>query len=190
MTRLRPFITPVPEMIRSALVSASVLAVLATAACAPVIEGGPPLDLPPGLAETASIGTIYMSSDWLQVEDDFSDTFVDEVGEEMRTCAYGTWPLDLRLHVEDVHRAGRLEVALNGEGRHQVRAVAELVDPRRDNLVVGRYPLVVEVDAGGRMAGIFGDRQMIVAEAFGRALCDAAFSRNPRRPGPHNATPD
>lgn len=177
-------------MSRPLHLAAALMALSASAACAPVIEGGPPLDLPPGLAETASIGTIYMSSSWLQVEEDFSDTFVEEVGEEMRTCAYGTWPLDLRLHVEDVHRAGRLEVAFTGQGRHQIRAVAELVDPRRDNLVVGRYPLVVEVDAGGRLTGLFGDRQMIVAEAFGRALCDAAFDRNPRRPGPHNATPD
>ncbi len=174
-------------MTRPLLAATALLALSVTAACAPVVEGGPPLALPPGLAETASIGTIYMSSDWLQVEDDFSDTFVDEVGEEMRTCAYGTWPLDLRLHVEDVHRAGRLEVAFTGEGRHEIRAIAELVDPRSAT-VVGRYPLIVEVDAGGRVAGIFGDRQMIVAEAFGRALCDAAFARNPRRPGPHNAT--
>lgn len=166
-----------------------IAAALSAAACAPVVQGGPPMELPPGLAETASIGTVYMSSDWLQVEDDFSDTFVDEVDEEMQMCAYGTYPLDLRLHVEDVDRAGRLEVALNGDGIHTIRAVAELVDPRRDNQVVGRYPLVVEIPAGGRVAGIFGDRQMIVSEAFGRALCDAAFSRNPRRPGPHNATP-
>lgn len=164
-------------------------ALTATAACAPVVQGGPPMDLPPGLAETAQIGTVYMSSDWLQVEDDFSDTFVEEVDEEMQMCAYGTYPLDLRLHVEDVRRAGRLGVALNGDGVHTIRATAELVDPRRDNLIVGRYPLVVDVPAGGRVAGIFGDRQMIASEAFGRALCDAAFARNPRRPGPHNATP-
>jgi hypothetical protein len=165
-------------------------ALLGTAACAPVVQGGPPMDLPPGLAETAQIGTVYMSSDWLQVEDDFSGTFVEEVDEEMQMCAYGTYPLDLRLHVEDVRRAGRVEVALNGDGVHTIRAVAELVDPRRDNLIVGRYPLVVEVPAGGRVAGVFGDRQMIASEAFGRALCDAAFARNPRRPGPHNATSD
>ncbi len=166
-----------------------VAALAATAACAPVVQGGPPMDLPPGLAETAQIGTVYMSSGWLQVEEDFSDTFVEEVDEEMQMCAYGTYPLDLRLHVDDVRRADRLGVALNGDGVHTIRATAELVDPRRDNLIVGRYPLVVDVPAGGRVAGIFGDRQMIASEAFGRALCDAAFARNPRRPGPHNATP-
>lgn len=165
-------------------------ALLGAAACAPVVQGGPPLALPPGLAETAQIGTVYMSSDWLQVEEDFSDTFVEEVDEEMQMCAYGTYPLDLRLHVDDVRRASRIGVALNGDGVHTIRATAELVDPRRDNLIVGRYPLVVDVPAGGRVAGIFGDRQMIASEAFGRALCDAAFARNPRRPGPHNATPD
>ncbi len=164
-------------------------ALLATAACAPVIQGGPPLELPSGLAETAQIDRVFMSSEWLQVEDDFSDTFVEEVDEEMQMCAYGTYPLDLRLHVEDVRRAGRLQTAITGQGTHEIRAIAELVDPRRDNLIVGRYPLIVEVDAGGRLGGVFGDRQMIAAEAFGRALCDAAFARNPRRPGPHNATP-
>jgi hypothetical protein len=175
-------------MTRPLLAAAALLALSATAACAPVIEGGPPLDLSPGLAETASIGTITLSTGWLQAEDDVGDTFIEEVGEEMRTCAYGTWPLDLRLHIEDLDREGRLTMAVRGEGRHRARGTAELVDPR-SGTVVGRYPLEVEVDAGGRVAGIFGDRQMIVAEAFGRALCDAAFARNPRRPGPHNATP-
>ncbi|MFW2343101.1 hypothetical protein [Brevundimonas sp.] len=176
-------------MKRPLLVAAALLALSTAAACAPVIEGGPPLDLPPGLAETASIGTIYLSTGWLEAEDDVGDTFIEEVGEEMRTCAYGTWPLDLRLHIEDLDREGRVSMALRGHGTHRARGIAELVDPR-SGTVVGRYPLDVEVDAGGRVAGIFGDRQMIVAEAFGRALCDAAFSRNPRRPGPHNATPD
>ncbi len=176
-------------MKRPLLVAAALLALSTAAACAPVIEGGPPLDLPPGLAETASIGTIYLSTGWLEAEDDVGDTFIEEVGEEMRTCAYGTWPLDLHLHIEDLDREGRVSMAVRGHGTHRARGIAELVDPR-SGTVVGRYPLDVEVDAGGRVAGIFGDRQMIVAEAFGRALCDAAFSRNPRRPGPHNATPD
>jgi hypothetical protein len=176
-------------MKRPLLVVTALLALSTAAACAPVIEGGAPLDLPPGLAETASIGTIYLSTGWLEAEDDVGDTFIEEVGEEMRTCAYGTWPLDLRLHIEDLDREGRVSMAVRGHGTHRARGIAELVDPR-SGTVVGRYPLDVEVDAGGRVAGIFGDRQMIVAEAFGRALCDAAFSRNPRRPGPHNATPN
>ncbi len=176
-------------MTRPLFAAAAFLTLSVTAACAPVVEGGPPLALPPGLAETASIGTITLSTGWLQAEDDVGDTFIEEVGEEMRTCAYGTWPLDLRLHIEDLDREGRLTMAVRGQGSHYARGIAELVDPR-SGTVVGRYPLEVEVDAGGRVAGIFGDRQMIVAEAFGRALCDAAFARNPRRPGPHNATPN
>ena len=162
-------------------------ALLLCAGCAPVIQGGAPLDLPPGLAETASVGTVHVSTGWVNATDDFAATFADEVDEEMQACAYGTYPLDLRIHVEEVHRAGRVQMALTGEGEHEIRAVAELFDPRR-NQIMGRYPLVVRVDAGGRLAGVLGDRQMIAAEAFGRALCDAAFSRNPRRPGPHNAT--
>lgn len=176
-------------MIRPLAAAAVLMALAVTPACAPVVEGGPPLALPPGLAETASIGSITLSTGWLRAEDDVGDTFIEEVGEEMRTCAYGTWPLDLRLHIEELDREGRLTMAVRGRGRHYARGIAELVDPR-SGTVVGRYPLEVEVDAGGRVAGIFGDRQMIVAEAFGRALCDAAFARNPRRAGPHNATPN
>ena len=64
----------------------------------------------------------------------------------------------------------------------------EFTDPARDNAVVGRYPISVTTDAGNRVTGLIADRQMVVSEAFGRAICDAAFGRNPRRPGPQNAT--
>ena len=64
-------------------------AALLTSACAPTIQGGPPLDLPPGLAETASIGTVYVTTGFLNVEDDFASTFSEEVDEEMSLCAYG-----------------------------------------------------------------------------------------------------
>ena len=159
-----------------------------TAACAPVVQGGRPLDLPPGLMETAQVTSVVMSSDWVNAKSDFADTFVDEVQEELRACAYGTYPLQLRVHVEDVDRAGRLAVLLRGEGVHRLRATAELVDPARGGQIVGRYPIEVGTQAGGRIAGVLGDRQMMVSEEFGRALCEVAFGRNPRRPGPHNAT--
>ncbi|HEY1072976.1 hypothetical protein [Brevundimonas sp.] len=159
-----------------------------TAACAPVVQGGGPLDLPSGLMETAQVTSVVMSSDWVNAKSDFADTFVDEVQEELRGCAYGTYPLQLRVHVEEVDRAGRLEVLLRGEGVHRLRATAELVDPARGGQIVGRYPIEVGTQAGGRVIGVLGDRQMMVSEEFGRALCDAAFGRNPRRPGPHNAT--
>ena len=87
-----------------------------------------------------------------------------------------------------MERAGRLEVLLRGEGMHRLRATAELVDPARSGRIVGRYQIEVGTQAGGRIAGVLGDRQMMVSEEFGRALCEAAFARNPRRPGPHNAT--
>ena len=163
-------------------------AALLTSACAPTIQGGPPLDLPPGLAETASIGTVYVTTGFLNVEDDFASTFSEEVDEEMSLCAYGAYPLDLRIHVDEVRRAGRVQTAITGEGQHEIHATAELVDTRRGNQIMGRYPLVVLADARGRLGGLLGDRQMIVSEAFGRAVCDAAFARNPRRPGPHNAS--
>lgn len=169
---------------------AALTACTAVAACAPVVQGGPPVGLPSGLTQTARVTSVVLSSDWVRANDDFAETFSDEVLEELDMCAYGTYPLQLRVHVEDVDRAGRLETLLNGRGVHTVRATAELVDPARQGLVVGRYPLEVGTQAGGRIAGLFGDRQMMVSEAFGRALCDAAFGRNPRRPGPHNATRD
>jgi hypothetical protein len=160
----------------------------ASAACTPVVQGGPPMDLPPGLAETARVTSVVLSSEWLDAEDDFSETFSEEVMEELDICAYGTYPVQVRVHVEDLERAGRLAVLLRGDGEHRLRAVAELVDPARPGQILGRYPIEVSISAGGRIAGLAGDRQMIVSEAFGRALCDAAFARNPRRPGLHNAT--
>ncbi|PZO01971.1 MAG: hypothetical protein DCF29_14565 [Alphaproteobacteria bacterium] len=169
------------------LLAALTLSVSA-AACAPVVQGGPPMDLPPGLAETARVSSVVLSSEWLDAEDDFAETFSEEVMEELDMCAYGTYPVQVRVHVEDLERADRLAVLLRGDGEHRLRAVAELVDPARQGQILGRYPIEVSVGAGGRIAGLAGDRQMIVSEAFGRALCDAAFARNPRRPGLHNAT--
>lgn len=173
---------------RLAALATILAAASAAAACAPVVQGGPPLALPDAVMETARIGTIYMSSDWLQSEDDFSDTFTDEVREEVARCAWGTYPLDMRIHVEDLSRAGRLEILFNGHGEHRMTGLVEFTDPAHDNRVVGRYPISVVVDAGNRAQGLVQDRQMVVSEAFGRAVCDEAFGRNPRRPGLHNAT--
>ncbi|NBB52588.1 hypothetical protein GVN24_30360 [Rhizobium sp. CRIBSB] len=169
-------------LLAALLLSASV------AACAPVIEGGAPMDLPPGVMETARVNTVYMSTGWIESEEDFSGTFTDEVLQELSQCAWGTYPLDARIHVEDLQRAGRLEMLVNGHGQHTLTGTVEFTDPARDNTVVGRYPIRVAVDAGDRLTGLLADRQMVVSEAFGRALCDAAFGRNPRRPGPWNAT--
>ncbi len=173
---------------KSLLAAAAVAALFALPACAPVIEGGPPMDLPPGLQETAQVGSITMSSAWLDAEEDFSDTFSEEVREELSQCMYGTAPIDVRIHVERLDRAGRLEMLLNGQGMHTLEGTVEFVDPRRGNLVVGRFPITVATTAGGRIAGLLGDRQMMVSEEFGRSLCEQAFGRNPRERGPHNAT--
>jgi hypothetical protein len=171
---------------KSAVLAAAVL--LTTAACAPVVEGGPPLALPPGLQETAQIGAIYMSSDWLRAEDDFSETFSEEVHEELKRCMWGTAPIDVRIHIDDMQRAGRLETLLNGDGVHTLSGTVEFVDPSHGNRVVGRFPVSVATSAQGRLGGLIGDRQMMVSEEFGRAICDQAFGRNPRDRGPHNAT--
>lgn len=171
--------------------SAAVLAaaiLLTTAACAPVIEGGPPIALPPGLQETAQVGSITMSSDWLNSTDDFSDTFSDEVHEELKRCMWGTAPVNVRIHLDEMQRADRLGVLLNGDGVHTLSGTVEFVDPSHGNRVVGRFPVAVATSAQGRVGGLLGDRQMMVSEEFGRAICDQAFGRNPRDRGPHNAT--
>ncbi|WP_374597999.1 hypothetical protein [Brevundimonas sp.] len=173
---------------KSLITAVTLAALSATAACAPVIEGGPPLALPIGLQETAQIGSIVMSSDWLEAEDDFADTFNEEVHEELRRCMWGTSPVDLRVHINGLDRAGRLETLLNGEGEHYLSGTVEFVDPARNNRVLGRFPIRVSTSAQGRVGGLLGDRQMMVSEAFGRAVCEEAFGRNPRNPGPHNAT--
>lgn len=129
-----------------------------------------------------------MSSGWLNTEDDFADTFSDEVHEELRRCMWGTAPINVRVHLDDLQRAGRLETLLNGDGEHHLSGTVEFVDPARGNRVLGRFPIRVSTSARGRVGGLLGDRQMMVSEAFGRAVCDEAFGRNPRDAGPHNAT--
>jgi hypothetical protein len=160
---------------------------LTAGACAPVIQGGPPIDLPPGLQETAQIGSITLSTAWLEVEEDFSDTFTDEVHEELRACMHGTVPVDVRIHLDDARRASRLGVLLNGDGMHSLTGTVEFVQPGSGR-ILGRFPVSVATNAQGRLGGLLGDRQMMVSEEFGRAVCDQAFGRNPRAPGPHNAT--
>ena len=171
---------------KSAVALAALL--LTTAACAPVIEGGPPIALPVGLQETAQVGSITMSSDWLNAEEDFAETFSDEVHEELRRCMWGTAPINVRVHIDDIRRADRLGVLLNGDGVHTLSGTVEFVDPAAENRVLGRFPVSVATSAQGRLGGLLGDRQMMVSEEFGRAVCEQAFGRNPRDRGPHNAT--
>ena len=173
---MRPFVT-----------AAVAAALLSATACAPVIEGGPPMALPIGLQETAQIGSVTMSTGWLDAEEDFAETFSEEVHEELRRCMWGTAPINLRVHIDAMQRAGRLETLLTGEGTHTLSGTVEFVDPA-DNRVLGRFPVSVATSAQGRLGGVLGDRQMMVSEEFGRAVCEQAFGRNPRDRGPHNAT--
>ena len=161
---------------------------LATTACAPVIEGGPPIALPIGLQETAQIGSITLSTAMLDAEDDFADTFSEEVHEELSRCMWGTAPINLRVHIDQMQRAGRLETLFNGDGAHTLTGTVEFVDPADGNRVLGRFPVSVATSTQGRVGGLLGDRQMMVSEEFGRAVCEQAFGRNPRDRGPHNAT--
>lgn len=173
---------------KSATTAVLAAALLAVTACAPVIEGGPPIDLPIGLQETAQLGSLTLSTAWLNAEDDFADTFSDEVHEELRRCMWGTARIDVRVHIDDIRRADRLGVLLNGDGVHTLSGTVEFVDPADGNRVLGRFPVSVATSAQGRLGGLLGDRQMMVSEEFGRAICEQAFGRNPRDRGPHNAT--
>jgi len=173
---------------KTILFAAAAAAVFATAACAPVIAGGAPMALPPGLQETAQVGSISVSTGWINSEDDFAETLSDEVHDELKRCMWGTAPINVRIHIDEMHRASRLEAAVTGEGMHTLSGTVEFVDPAHGDRVVGRFPVSVATTAGGRIAGVIGDRQMMVSEEFGRAVCDTAFGRNPRDPGPQNAT--
>ncbi len=173
---------------KSATTAVLAAALLAVTACAPVIEGGPPIALPIGLQETAQVGSITMSSAWLNAEEDFAETFSEEVHEELRRCMWGTAPINVRVHIDDIRRADRLGVLLNGDGVHTLSGTVEFVDPANENRVLGRFPVSVATSAQGRLGGLLGDRQMMVSEEFGRAVCEQAFGRNPRDRGPHNAT--
>jgi hypothetical protein len=161
----------------------------ASVGCAPVVRDGPAIALSPALIRTARIDLVTLSTAWLRTDTEFADTFTEEVAEELRNCATGDRPLQLRVHVAGLKRAGRVETLVSGAGRHRLSARAEFVDPKRGAEVVGRYAIEVEVDAGGRLVNLVSDREMMVAEGFGRALCTAAFGSNPRRTGFRNATP-
>ncbi|WP_371315929.1 hypothetical protein [Brevundimonas sp.] len=153
-----------------------------------MIEGGPPVPLPIGLQETAQVGSLTLSTAMLNAEDDFADTFSEEVHEELGRCMWGTAPIDVRVHIDGMQRAGRLETLINGDGVHTLSGTVEFVDPADGNRVLGRFPVSVATSARGRAGGLLGDRQMMVSEEFGRAVCEQAFGRNPRDRGPHNAT--
>jgi hypothetical protein len=173
---------------KSVVIAAVAAALLSVAACAPVIEGGPPMALPIGLQETAQAGSVTLSTGWLDAEEDFALTFSTEVHEELRRCMWGTVPINIRVHIDEMQRAGRLETLLTGEGSHTLSGTVEFVDPADDNRVVGRFPVSVATSAQGRLGALLGDRQMMVSEEFGRAVCAQAFGRNPRDRGLHNAT--
>src|SRR5690349_10997990 len=95
-------------------VTATLVLAAALGACAPAIVGGPPMALTPPVRDGARLGAVYMSSDWLRSEEDFADTFTDEITEELRLCMQGGSPVDVRVHIDDIDRAGRLETLLNG----------------------------------------------------------------------------
>jgi hypothetical protein len=173
---------------KSAAAARLAAVLFAVSGCAPVIEGGPPIDLPIGLQETAQVGSITLSTALLDAEADFAGAFSEEVREELARCMWGTAPVNVRVHIDRMERAGRLPTLFEGDGVHSLSGTVEFVDPANGDRVLGRFPVSVATSARGRAGGLLGDRQMMLSEEFGRAVCQQAFGRNPRDRGPQNAT--
>lgn len=153
------------------MIAAAVVA-LTGAGCASSTIHDPAMSLDQDLARTARISGVTVTTDWLNSEEDFGETFASAVSEEMSFCANGNRPLHLRVHVQGLSRAPRDAILAGADVTHRLRAVAELFDR---GTVVGRYPLVVEAPAGQGLLAAVTDRQAVVSRAFGAALCDAVF---------------
>ena len=153
---------------------------LTGAGCASSTIHDPAMTLDQDLARTARISGVTVTTDWLNSEEDFGETFTSAVAEEMSFCANGSRPLHLKVHVQGLSRAPREAILAGTDVSHRLRAVAELFDR---GTVVGRYPLVVEAPAGQGLLAAVTDRQAVVSRAFGTALCDAAFRSNPMSTG-------
>lgn len=148
---------------------------LALSACATATTGSSELVLiDRGLAARSHIDTVHMSSDWVRASEDFSDTFTEALWENLQDCARGPEKLRLNVHVSKVKRADRVGALIRGGGRHELAAIAELVDPKTKQ-VVGRYPIHVIVDAGNPAEILLADRQLMVSDAFATQLCREAF---------------
>ena len=159
---------------------AAVAVALTGAGCASSTIHDPAMMLNQELARTARISGVTVTTDWLNSEEDFGETFTNAVAEELSFCANGSRPLHLKVHVQGLSRAPREAILARADVSHRLRAVAELYDR---GTVVGRYPLVVEAPAGRGLLAAVTDRQAVVSRAFGTALCDAAFRSNPMSAG-------
>ena len=94
---------------------------LAASAAAPASAtgpiSGPPIQLPPEVARDAQVDVIRMSTGWLQAPEDFSDTFDERVGTELRQCASGKRRLTLRTHIPDLAKEDPVSRLLLGGKR-------------------------------------------------------------------------
>ncbi len=144
-------------------------------ACATVEVGGSPVHLAPELAANARVGQIYVSTDWLDSEEDFQATFTDALAGEMALCGGGSHRLNLSVHIEALRRAPRGQILAGDDARHRLKATAEFKDPSNGGQVVGRYPIVVDIPAGSGAVAALMDRQDMVSNAFARTLCEQAF---------------
>lgn len=156
-------------------IAAAACAALSLSACATATVGSQRLEIDPTLAMSSHVDVVRMTSEWVRANEEFGDTFTDALHDNLRRCAGGPRPLELRVHVIGVQRENRLAAVLNG-GRHELAAVAELADPATKT-VVGRYPIHVVVDAGRPLEALLSDRQLMVSDAFATEVCRQAFGQ-------------
>jgi hypothetical protein len=199
---------------RRAAACAAAAALSACATLPPLVEGGPPFDLPPSLVDEAGIAAIRVEgAPWVldryaetrgdhDIHADrtdptyrrdplsdlnFEDDVGTEIGEELRRCADGPRLLEARVLIADLIYDDRLRSLVDGRGADLIGGVVELADPATGE-IVGRYEVRAGTNSGGLLTRIVTDRTSNLAEEFGRALCMQAFGRNPRPPAIQNST--
>jgi len=161
-------------MKRMVLAAAAAVVFAAPAAARGPISG-PPIELPAEIARDARVDVIRMSSSWIQAKEDFSDTFQWQVGAYLNRCAKGARKLTLRTHIYDLSKEDAVG-RLFQRGEHNLAAVAEFVD-RKSKAVVGRYYFDLGVDSGGFLKALVAEPELMLSEAYGKAMCAEVFDR-------------
>lgn len=144
----------------------SPLALLLTAACAPLTDGGPPFAMASALAADARIGRIVLQSDMFNVPDEFSRVFEREAAPVMADCAAGERTLEMRVYMHALDRGGDLR---DPDGQTRLHVQTELRE--RGGRLAGRYESRISIPAGATVE----DRRAAASRAIAADLCRQAF---------------
>jgi hypothetical protein len=191
--------------------AAPLMLALLLSACAatPRVVGGPPIGLDPQLAAGSRITQVHVEAAagvlWRYaqtkgeaadanrpeafVEERFRNAVSWEMENELRRCATGPRPLEMRVRVEDIAYDERFASLWDGKGADHVRALVEIAEPGPAGAILARYPIEASAASGRLVARILSDRTDALGEALGRETCLKAFGRNPRGPAIENSTP-